>query len=81
MTITIDLPERASETIAQIAKWRNIDAAAIAREVILERFPSDAPYVGLDNLEEALAKIDAMPGTAHRLDWNRMHTADFYEEQ
>ena len=80
MTITIDLPESVEARIRQVAMHRKMGTEAVVREAVLERFPLDSEHVGLDNLEEALAEIDAMPGTGHLLDWNRLHTADFYEE-
>lgn len=81
MTITIDLPEDVEARIRQVAMHRKMDTEAVVREVVLERFPDYSRESGLHNPEEALAEIDAMPGTGHLLDWDRLHTADFYEEE
>ncbi len=81
MTITIDLPERVEARIRQVAAHRKTDMEAIAREITVERFPDYSEESGLHNLEEGLAEIDSMSGTGHLLNWDRLHTADFYEEE
>lgn len=80
MTITMEIPDSVLSRINRIASQQKVDAATVARDVIIERFGADMMPPALDEFDAVVAELDALPVPKQTLDWSRINTASCYED-
>ncbi|MBC8141919.1 MAG: hypothetical protein H7Y38_10815 [Armatimonadetes bacterium] len=84
MNVEIELLERTVVGLEGFAQARQVDVGTAIRYILEERFGGDEEAdekQRLDEFDRVIAELESMPGVGHTLDWDRLHTADFYEDR